>query len=354
MNKLIENTILTAATVLLTVCPAVVFSQSSAPPSTPNVKAPPSAPGVVSPRAPITPPRRPLTRSQETTERSMKVDSAINLEFACVIEGKIKVNGWNRNEIRVFVADGSKFTFRTAQSSPKSGEPVWVKVAGNDPQRTGSQSECLSGSEIEVDAPVTSTIRVRGREISTTIDSVKKAEISSIGGDVSLRNVTDGVSVNSGQGDITVESSQGAMQLSTTTGNILVFDAGPSEIGDAFKANTNNGAVSLQGLQYRQVNVDSISGSVGYEGPILQGASYNLRTSRGSIRLSVPKNASFQIFGTYGYGYFTAEIPVDITTETISGPGPIKSIAGTVGKPAKGDAIVKLTTANGSITLKAM
>lgn len=353
MNKFLENTMFATLAVILTACPALVFSQKTSPPATPDIKSPPSAIGPISPKTPLPPRPRPV-RSTDTTERSMKVDAGINLEFSCVIEGKIKVNGWNRNEIRVFVADGNKFSFRTAETSPKSGDPVWVKVIGSDPRRTGSQSECLTGGEIEVDAPVTSTIRVRGREISTSVDSVKKAEISSIGGDITLRNVTGGISVNSGQGDITVEASQGAMHLSTTTGNILVFEAGPSEIGDAFKANTNNGAVSLQGLKYRQVNVDSISGSLGYLGPILQGATYNLRTSKGSIMLSIPKAASFQMFGTYGYGYFTTELPVDISTETISGPGPIKSITGTVGKFAKGDAVVKVSTVNGSITLKAM
>lgn len=356
MNKLIESTMLSAFAVALAAFPAVVFSQqSTSPPSKPDPPAPKIIIDAPGPRFPVTPPKYPSPPSKDTTERSMKVDAGINLEFSCVIEGKITVNGWNRNEIRVFVADGNKFSFRTAETSPKTGDPVWVKVIGSDSRRVpGVQSECLSGSEIEVDAPVTSTIRVRGREISTTVDSVKKAEITSIGGDISLRNITNGISANAGQGDITVEASQGAMQLSTTTGNILVFEAGPSEIGDAFKANTNNGAVSLDGLKYRQVNVDSISGSVGYQGSILPGATYNMRTSKGSIRLSVPKDSAFQIFGTYGYGYFTAELPVDIASETISGPGAIKSISGTVGKVSKGDAIVKVSTVNGSITLKAM
>jgi Putative adhesin len=353
MKKLLENTMFTALVVAMTAFPAVVFSQKT-PPSNPDPLPKVSPTNAPLPKAPVLPPRPPSSRSNDTTERSMKVDPGINLEFSCVIEGKITVNGWNRNEIRVFVANGNRFTFRTAESSPKSGDPVWVKVIGTDTRRPGAQSECLNGSEIEVDAPLTSTIRVRGREISTTVDSVKKAEIASIGGDITIRNVTNGVSANAGQGDITVEASQGAMQLSTTTGNILVFEAGPSEIGDAFKANTNNGAVSLQGLQYRQVNVDSISGSLGYQGPILKGASYNMRTSKGSIMLSVPKDAIFQLLGTYGYGYFNAELPVDIITETVAGPGPIKSFAGSVGKTSRGDAVVKVSTVNGSITLKPM
>lgn len=212
--------------------------------------------------------------------------------------------------------------------------------------------ECLSGSEIEVDAPITATIRLNGREISSRIDSVKRAEIQSIGGDISLRNLTGGATANAYRGDITVESSTGPMQLSTTTGSILVFDAGPSGIGDALKANTNSGAISLHGLEYRQVTVDSVSGSLGYEGPILAGATYNLRTQKGSIRLAYPKTSVFQIFGTYVYGSFSTDIEVDITTETVAGVGPVKSFSGTAGKATRGSAVVKVTTANGSIVLK--
>ncbi len=343
MNKLIENSLLgIAATVFLAIAPASLSAQ--------NPRAtPPPPPPVARPEPARRPAPYPDPPTYGASERSIKVDSSVNLTLGCVIDGKVKVNGWSRNEVRVFIQNGNKFAFRILENNLKTDAPVWIKVLAVDGKsRYGPATDCLSGGNIIIDAPVNATITVKGREISTTIDSVKKVDIESIGGDVSLRNIGSGIRVTSHQGDITVESSEGAMNLNTTTGNILVFDGGPSEVGDVFKANTNSGAVALQDLKHRQVNVDSISGSVSYTGNILMGGSYSMRTSKGSLRLAIPASSSFQMWATYAFGDCSSELPIDISTENVT-PGPIKSIRGKLGK---GDATLKLTTTNGSISIR--
>ena len=286
----------------------------------------------------------------DTSEKSIKVDSNVNLSL-CVTQGKIKVNGWNRSEVRVFVHDGSKFGFKVLQKSMKTSDPVWIMVAGIEPKmgKFSAPGECIWGGEIEIDVPINATINIKGQETTTTIDSVKKVSVRTIGGDITLRNITGGITASAGQGDVTVEESEGAMILESTTGNILVFDAGPGEIGDMFRAKTNSGSISLQQLQYRQIEVGSISGSVAFSGEILNGGSYSLSTSKGSIRMSIPAASSCQISATYGYGNFSTEIPVKIETENIS-QGPVKSIVGKLGNG--GEASLKLTTNNGSIGIK--
>ncbi len=352
MNKLIDNLALrVAAAIVFAASPAIVAAQPAQPhPARPNIKiniAPPAFPiNRVSPRVPYT---MPAARFFDTYEKSIKVDSAVNLTLGCVLDGTIRVNGWKRNEVRVLVSNGSKFAFQILEENPKTKEPVWIKlvaVQSKIPSRSGT--DCLPGGEIEIDAPLNATIAIKGGEISTSIDSVKKVKIESVGGDVSLRNIANGVIVKANRGDVTVEASNGAMELNTTTGNILVFEAGPSEIGDVFKAYTNSGAVALQRLQYRQVNVDSVTGSVAYNGEILNGGSYNMRTSKGSLMLTIPGAASFKLWATYGVGNFSSGIPVDIETEN-NAPGRIQTIQG---KAGKGDATLKLSTNNGSISIK--
>ena len=348
MNKLIENFIFGAAAALVFASlPIIAMAQGRV--------EPPAKPSPTAPEAPLSrksfPLPKPAPEPRGSYEKSIKVDGSVNVRLGCVLEGTVKANGWNRNEVRVFVKDGNKFAFNTKQKSSKTNEPVWIELVGSESQsKYGPSSDCISAAEIEIDAPVNSTITISGREITTLIDTVRRVDVKSIGGDISLRNISNGVTVNSGRGDITVEGSQGAMSLSTTTGNILVFDAGPSEIGDVFKANTNSGAIALQALQYRQTNVDSVTGSVAYTGEILSSGSYRMRTSKGSIRLTIPAKSSFQMLATYGFGSFTTEVPVDLATENVS-PGPINTISG---KTGKGDATLNLTTNNGSISIKKM
>ncbi len=355
MKKLIENSILRLrAATILAIVPIFATAQppKTEPPAKPEIDI--SRPMPPSPEGPrIAPAPRPKFNAlnQDSREKSIKVDAGVNLLVGCVREGTIRVNGWNRNEVRVFVENGNKFSFRTLEKSPKTGEPVWIKLVGTDlKNQYGPNSECIAAGEIEIDAPMNATITVKGLDITTSIDTVKRVEVESIGGDVSLRNISNGMKVNAGRGDITVEASEGAMSLDTTTGNILVFEGSPSEIGDVFKAKTNSGAVALQSLAYRQIVVESVTGSVAYAGEILNGGSYSLRTSKGSIRLAIPVKSSFQLWATYGFGNFVTEIPIDIATENIM-PGPIKTIRGRAGT---GDATIKLTTNNGSIGIKKM
>lgn len=280
----------------------------------------------------------------ETTEKAIAVDKKVNISL-CVTQGNLKVNGWNRDEVRVFVSEGAKFGFKVLEKS-KDGKPVWISVAGAVSKVGGS--DCIWGEEIEIDVPVNAVVNIKGQETKTTIDTVRKANVKTIGGDITVRNVANGVMASTYEGDVTVERSQGAMSLDSTTGNILVFDVGPSDIGDILKAKTNSGMISLQSLEHRQVEVGSISGSIAFNGDILNGGSYSFTTSNGSIRMALPQTTSCNVYAVYGFGSFNSELPIKIITENIE-EGPVMRVSGLIGK---GDATLKLTTNNGSIAIK--
>lgn len=299
----------------------------------------------------IWPPVHGMTGGGGTYEKSITVDPKVNLTL-CVTEGNVEVNGWSRNEVRVFVKDGSKFGFKVLQKNVKNQSPVWIMLTGQEPikGKNAPASECIWGSEIEIDVPDSSTVNMKGRETKTTIDSVRKVSVNNGGGDISIRNVAEGIIASTYEGDVSVENSQGAMVLESSTGNIIAFETGPSEIGDIFKAKTTSGTISLQKLGYRQTEVKSISGSVVFNGEILGGGSYSFGTTNGSIKLTLPLKTSCRIAATYGFGNFDSELPIKIQTENV-GEGPVKSIVGTLGT-GSGDATLKLTTNDGSITIR--
>ncbi len=340
MKEIIENlmsSIIAAA--IMAGLPVLAFSQyrSPAPPEIPEITKPAPDPHLML-----------MIFGGDTTEKAIRVDSAVNLSL-CITQGTVKVNGWNRNEARVYVENGSKFSFHVRDKDPKSGDPNWIKVISAETKGRPAASECITGSEIEIDVPLNATIAIRGQETTTKIDTVKKVEVQTIGGDISLRNIAGGISARAGQGDITVEASTGPILLESTNGNIVVFDAGPGSIGDSFRAKTTGGTISLQDLQHRQVEVRSISGSVLYSGNIRNGGSYNLSTSNGSIRMSLPADSSCQMQATFGAGNFSSELPIKLETENVR-EGPIKTIVGRLG--TGGDATLSLTTNNGSISIR--
>jgi Putative adhesin len=299
--------------------------------------------------SPKSPPAFPINFGGDTSERSIAVDSGVKLSL-CMTQGNLKINGWGRSEVRVFIRDGSDIGIKTLQTNPRTAGPVWVQVyrADKTKPKDASANECVWGAEVEIDIPFGASVEVKGQETETSVDGVKRVNVRNVGGDISLRNIASGITATTYRGDVSVEDSNGTISVESTNGNILVFDAAPSEVGDTLRARTNSGAISLQRVEHRQTDANSISGSVAFTGELLSGGSYTFGTSNGSIRLSLPPTTSCKVIAIYGFGTFNSELPFKIETENIE-PGPVKRVVGRIGS---GDATLRVTTNSGTISIK--
>lgn len=342
MKKIVGNLVYAAgAVLLLSFFPGPALSQTRVPlpPGTIRVQPLPELPVAALSMPP----------GNDTSERSIKVDPAVKLTL-CVSQGRLRINGWKRNEVRVYVQNGNEFSFNVRAKNETTSDPNWITIMGVATRgKYAVAADCISGEDIEIDVPMGAVVAVKGREFATSIDSVRKVEITNIGGGISLRNIAAGINATAGRGDLTVENSTGPIYLGTTTGNIVVFEASPGEIGDLFKAKTNGGTISIQSVQHRQLEVGSVSGSVLYDGKIRSGGSYSIHTNKGSIRMLIPGDSSCQLQATFGAGNFSSELNIRLETENLS-EGPIKTIVGRLG--SGNEASVRLTTHSGSINIK--
>ena len=326
------------------------FSQKTPPPAPPDKKAPLSWPKPAPAAAPVAPPAAPLPGGGEDYEKSLVVDAKVSLAM-CVLTGDVKINGWDRNEVRVFVKDGSNINFSVREKNRESGKPVWIAVTGEYPaagkHKEKLRSECIWGSEIEIDVPRNAAVTVKGEEMTISIDSVRKAVVKNAGGNITLRNISEGVNALTYQGDVTVNDSGGPIYLENSSGNILAFNVKPSDVGDTFKVKTSSGKLFLQEVEHRQMEASSISGSILFSGKLLTGGQYRFSTSNGLVGITIPAQSSFTVVASYGYGNFYSEIP--LTTTMQNNAGGVKVITANAGT---GDATVNITTNNGSIKIK--
>lgn len=329
------------------------FIAAQVPPTPPKPEMPTPTPKVVIPpreRPPVYRTKKQIRNESDTpAEKSIATDAKVTVKL-CVSEGKIKINGWERNEVRAFVNEGSEVGFKVLQKNRQSEKPAWIQVLGFDPSKTEETvrpEDCLFGDDIELDVPRNATINIQSRASETVISSVAKVSVENVGGDIFLSDIAQGIEAKTHEGDVTVEKSGGAIFLSSVIGNILAFDVNPSEIGDTFKAKTSNGAIVLQKVEHRQMDVGSNSGSIKFDGEFLGGGQYNFGTQNGSLLLTIPLNSSCKFNAIYGYGSFNTEIPMH---DVVKPPdAKVQSISGVIGK---GDATVTLRTYTGSINIK--
>lgn len=287
-------------------------------------------------------------QSGVAAEKSIAVDLRVNVQL-CVSEGRVRINGWERNEIRAYVDKGSEVSFKVQEKDRQSGVPVWVSVLGFEPRKTGeiNSDECLSGEQIEIDVPRGAIVNVKGRTGETTISSVAKVTVDIVGGNIILSGIGQGIAAKTYEGDVTVENSGGAMNLTTTTGNIVVFDVDAREVGDVLKAKTNSGAIVLQQAAHRRIEADSHSGSIKFSGELLNGGQYKFNAFNGSINLLLAQNASGKINVSYGYGSFNSEIALQNVVK--SAPANTQNLSAQIGA---GDATLNLSTFSGTIQIK--
>ncbi len=311
----------------------------------------------VRPKVVVTPIKRKLKRnhkkvpsgSETSAEKSIVVDPKVNISL-CITEGNLKITGWERSEIRAFVSNGSEVGFKVQQKS-RQNNAGWVWVIGSDPAKNKevNSEECLSGEEIELDVPRGAVVRVKGSTSQTTIEAVRKTVVKIVGGDISLYNIEQGINATTYEGDVTAENSGGAITLESGNGNIVAFDAAPSEIGDIFSAKTGSGAITLQRIEHRQTEINSNSGSIKFVGEFQNGGQYTFGTQNGTISLAIPEKSSCKINASYGFGAFNSELPLQNVKKNPNPASRAQSLSALMGG---GDANVNLTTASGSIRIR--
>jgi hypothetical protein len=317
-----------------------IFAQKDKPPKTNPLPTPPVVKTKEKAKKQI------LNEAETPAEKSIKVDAKVQVQL-CVSEGKIKINGWDRNEIRAYVGGGSQIGFLVLQKDKTN--PVWVKAIGFDPAKNTEPNadECLSGEEIEIDVPRNATIKIDSGESETTIESVRKVSVKTLGGNIFLNDIAQAIEAVTYRGGITVGKSSGAISLNNHLGNIVAYEVSPSEIGDAFYAKTINGMITLQQIEHRQTEVSSNSGSIRFNGEFLSGGQYKFGTLNGSILLTIPEKSSCKINAIYNFGQFNSDIPLQNLKK--SNPGGSQNLTAQLGS---GEASLNLTTYNGRINIR--
>lgn len=304
------------------------------------------------PRATVAVPRPPVPPNlfpAGNYERSINVAPTVSISM-CAQRGNVKVNAWQRNEIRVMVDGGTNFGYKVLQKNASSGIAEWVMIVRTAAERENPAliNECLSGGDIEIDAPAGSSLRVKGDNVTFSVDGIRKVSLTNAGGDLTVRNATDGVLANTFRGDIFIESSRGAISADSATGNVVVFESSPADVGDTFRAKTTSGTISLERITHRALEAHSISGSINFTGDLLPAADYYFTTITGALRLNLPEQTSAKFQATYSHGKFDCGIPFKVETENISS-GSVKQIAGSIGG---GEATLRVSTNTGGIIIR--
>lgn len=259
--------------------------------------------------------------------------------------GSIYLIPWDKNEVYIKIKNLDGDEAKNVEAY-QEGNSVIVKY----------NSEWGWGSEIElsINLPSQHNIEAKttGGDVSVRGNIVGNLDLSTMGGDVSTKDVKGKVKISTQGGDLSVGNIEGGLMLSTMGGDVTIGEV----IGETAKISTMGGDIKV-------VKVASGIEAVTYGGDIdikSVGGTSQVQTMGGSIELGSVNGAV--MMQTYGGNLIVKSASGSINATTNAGDIVLRNITGSVNaKTSAGDIIVdinpsansssKLFSNNGSIEI---
>jgi len=274
----------------------------------------------------------PCAQAQQKVEarRSAAADALVEIDNPA---GSITVTGWDRNEVVVTGdlgagASGLEFTgsgsrLRVGVDTERNPHGVISSLEIHVPRRSRLQIESFAGSIVVA-------------ESSGTISA------ETVNGSITIGGQAKEISAESVNGSVQISGASTHTRAETVNGSVVVRGA-----SGELDASTVNGRLEVSGGSFDRAHLETVSGSLSFDGGLSSGATLEAETVSGSVTLVLP-----------------AGVAADFSVSTFSG-----GIDNALGPPAArvgehttekelefstggGGASVSVTTLSGGITLK--
>jgi hypothetical protein len=299
-----------------------------------------------------------------TAEQTLPAEATVTL-LACVETGDVVVRGWDRKEVRARSNDASRIELRRADATadPNPATRIEVLIARDqaEPARPGL---CSNSGNLELDVPRGSTVQIKGNTGDISAATVANVRMKTLSGDIELQRITKSIEAWSANGTIIVRNSSGRTRLETIGGEIVASDLTADEASDEFFAKSVSGEITLAKLAHTHVEASSSNSSIDFTGALAEGGLYTFKSHAGSVRLSLPADASFQLNAKVHHAgeiitdFPIRQVPVKATDDphnpaTVGGPLLYDGrLTGVTGKSDRRAATLILSSFSGTLHLQ--
>ncbi|CAM4335690.1 hypothetical protein FHS16_002664 [Paenibacillus endophyticus] len=145
--------------------------------------------------------------------------------------------------------------------------------------------------------------------------------VSNIVGAVSVKGNNSGITVNGITGDSILETKNGTITAANIKGKLYANTLNGSleikEIEGNIEAETKNGKIKMDGAG-SSVKADTLNGSIELNSSAV-GGDWDLDSSVGEVKLAMPADGHFRMYGSVTFGNITTELPLEVSKKTIRG-----------------------------------
>jgi DUF4097 and DUF4098 domain-containing protein YvlB len=243
----------------------------------------------------------PRALKAQEVDTTIAVRSGARFELNSV-SGTVKIQTWGRQQIRVVAeTDGARVDIDA------SGSSVSVRTV---PRR--------GEGDVDFTITVPTNTAVEVHAISADV------EVSGVCGAATLGSISGGVTLRCGNGDVQVESVSGDVQASDVRGHLEISstsgDVDARTVHGEVSARSVSGDISLDRVDGQDVRAETVSGEIGFTGPIHDAGRYGFHSHSGdvTVRPDGDLNASVSV------STFSGDVESDWPMTINPGGGPVR------------------------------
>jgi hypothetical protein len=241
--------------------------------------------------------------------------------------GRVTVETWAQDRIEL-VEEGTE-------------RRVTLRVTGNQIRLGGTGARRRAVGAVRLRVPAWLPVQLRGGALTATVDGLAAVvDLSSVEGDLALRNVAGDVFASSVEGSVTIERSTGRLRLRSVEESVHVAQVDAESV----LIESTSGSIVLDDVSARSIDVQTTDGDISFTGDLRADGTYRLATHDGNLTVSLPTGASAVVSVSTFDGEFLPEMPIRL--ERFSGG---KELSFTMGR---GGARLSLTSFDGDIVLR--
>lgn len=131
-------------------------------------------------------------------------------------------------------------------------------------------------------------------------------------GGINVKSITGDTSLETKNGTVTADSIEGKLYANTLNGSLEI-----KQIDGNIEAETKNGKIKMDGAG-GSVKADTLNGNIELSSAEVSG-DWDLDSSVGEVKLAIPANAHFTMYGSVTFGNIVSELPLEVSKKTIRG-----------------------------------
>jgi DUF4097 and DUF4098 domain-containing protein YvlB len=242
----------------------------------------------------------PRALKAQDVDTTIAVRSGARFELNSV-SGSVKIQTWGRPQIRVVAeTDGARVDIEG------SGSSVSVRAI---PRRGEGDAD------FTITVPANTSLEVHA--ISADVD------VSGVCGEATLGSISGGVTLRCGNGNVQIESVSGDVRASDVRGNLEISstsgDVETQGVRGDVTARSVSGDVSLDRVDGQNVRAETVSGDVGFSGPVHDGGRYSFHSHSGDLTVRPEGDLSAVVSVSTFSGDMESDWPMTINP----GGGPV-------------------------------